>query len=70
MTIEVALALLAASAPITAGIIVWRPGKKENNGKYVMVREYDSFRVDLGDRLNRIEGGIGDLCNYVKSRLP
>lgn len=69
MTMEISLALLAFSAPITAGIFVFRP-QRNGNGKYLTTREHDSFKADMGDRFTSIEGKIDGLSNYVKSRLP
>lgn len=67
---EVALSLLAFSAPITAGIIVFRPAKKESsNGKYVTVREYDAAKADLSDRLGSFEKELHELNSFVRSRL-
>lgn len=70
MTMEIAIALLAFSAPITAGIIVFRPEKKEQpNGKYVTTREYDAFKSDLSARLDALEKELHDMNNFVRSRL-
>ena len=70
MTMEVSLALLAFSAPITASIIIFRPAKKEQpNGKYVMTREYDAFKHDLYARLGSLEKAFNSLNDFVRSRL-
>lgn len=44
MTLEVALALLSFSAPVTAAIIV--VGKRARNG-YVKQREFDRFEAHI-----------------------
>ena len=64
MPIEIALALLAFSAPITAGIVMVRRG----NG-HVTKREFDNFCRELGDRLSRIESSLHNLELLVRSRL-
>ena len=60
------ITLLAFSAPITAAIIQRVPKKTngaDSNGKYVTVREFDSFKEMLMSRLSNIENGIRDLCD-------
>lgn len=65
-TLETALSLLAFSAPITAGIVKLVPRR---NGNHITVREYDTFKFELGDRLNKIEAKIDSLCALVKKHV-
>lgn len=58
MTIQIGLALIAASAPLTAIILVYMPKK---NGKYVTTREYDLHRTDLLVKLGGINGELGNM---------
>lgn len=70
MTMEIALAMLSLSAPVTVAILKFVPRKGDGgNSKHVTIREYDAFKDDLGDRLERIEDCIKDLDNYVRSRF-
>lgn len=70
MTMEIALALVAFSAPITAGILRFKNGNGNgNSSKYVPYREFDNHRHELSDRLTGIEGEIRDLKMYIQSRL-
>lgn len=71
MTIEIALALLAISAPITAAIIT---RERQHVEDCVSLREYDKFRGDIGDaltdlrvRTKNIEDRLQELSVIVKS---
>jgi hypothetical protein len=66
---EIAIAMLSGSIPLTAAIIKLVPKRDGGNGKHVSTREYDAFKYDLGDRLERIENGIDDLSSFVRSRF-
>ena len=73
MTIELSLALLAASAPLTAVLIKFLPTK---NGKHVTIREYDKDTAGLGNKLVGIDGRLDaldtrmrDLTTAVESRM-
>lgn len=38
------------------------------NGKYVTLREFDSFRINLGDSINEIKSSVRELERMMKSR--
>lgn len=54
MTLEVALALLAFSAPVTAGIIVFRP-HKNGNGDKVTPREMGEVTAKLDGLVKSVD---------------
>ena len=66
MTIEIGLALIAASAPLTAIILIYLPGKNGKNGKYVTTREYDKDMVDHGNKLVTIDGRLDSLDTRMR----
>lgn len=75
MTLDISLALIAASAPLTAIILIFVPRKNGKNG-YLTKREYDLHRSDLGNKLVGIDGRLDaldtrmrDLTTEVNSRL-
>ena len=57
------MALLAASAPITAVILKFLPAR---NGKHVTTREYDLHRTDLLVRLGSIDGELGAMGTRIR----
>lgn len=63
------MALLAASVPITAVIVRAGRANGNGNGKHVTFREFDSFRMDIGDQLVEIKVSLTELEKYVRSRL-
>lgn len=65
---EVALALIAASPPLTAAILRFRR-VNGGEGKYVTVREFDAHRADLGDTLVEIRASMRELEQLIKSHL-
>jgi len=71
MTIEVSLALLAFAAPVTAAVFKFCPAWNKPDGfyKYVSLREYDAFKVDVGRRLDEIRTDLRELNNFLRSRL-
>ncbi len=63
MTMDIALALLSFSAPVTAAILggvvwVWKrkvaSEEKPSDGPYLTTREFDNFRHDLNRKLDAI----------------
>lgn len=70
MTLELAIALLSFSAPVTAAIaggVVWVWKRKvvseedpKTGGPYLTTREFDNFRHDLYRKLDAISRKLDD----------
>jgi C-terminal processing protease CtpA/Prc len=74
VTIEIALALVAFSAPITAAIVKLVPrravryadrGENEPHTPYLTTREFDNFRSELSDRITEIKMELA----YIKDHI-
>lgn len=66
-----ALGLLAACVPVTAAIIKRAGptnGNSNGNGKYVTLREFDTFREGITDRLSGIEDSIRSIETLLRAR--
>ena len=75
MTIEISLALIAASAPLTAILLVYLPRKvvpddrhvtNGKNGKHITVREYDKDMGNLGNKLVGIDSRLDALDTRMR----
>ena len=69
MTLEISLALLAFSAPITAAIISFAPKREEKQTDapdfYVTTREFDNFRNELRANLAEIQNELALLNEHL-----
>lgn len=63
------LGLLAACVPVTAAIIK-RSGQTNGsgNGKYVTLREFDTFRDSITDQLSDIKESVRSIDTLLRSR--
>lgn len=69
MNLEIALALLAASAPTTAVILRFAPQrtrKADGNGDHFLTtREFDTFKVDMLSKFLDVRRDIADVRSAI-----
>lgn len=68
MNLEIALALLAASAPTTAVILRFAPqrARKASNGaEFLTTREFDTFRLDMMSKFSELRRDIADVRSAI-----